>query len=80
MEPAGDAESAGFSPACVISNCTALDAGSVLHNDGALRQQVAMAHVPDLQRDEAASAWLAVDAEAEQREFTHPVFHLEPDP
>ena len=38
----------------------------MLHDDGARRHLVAMTHVPDLERDEVASAQLAVDAEVEQ--------------
>jgi len=38
-----------------------------------------MAHVPDPERDEVASAQLAVDAQVEEREFAHPAFHLKTD-
>lgn len=38
-----------------------------------------MTHVPDLERDEVASAQLAVDAEVEQCEFAPPSLHLEGD-
>jgi hypothetical protein len=51
----------------------------VLHDDGACRHLVAMAHVPDLESDEIASAQLAVDAQVEQREFAYATHHLEAD-
>jgi hypothetical protein len=38
-----------------------------------------MAHVPDLESDEIASAQLAVDAQVEQREFAYATLHLEAD-
>ena len=38
-----------------------------------------MAHVPDFEGDEVASAQLAVDAQVEEREFAHPAFHLQTD-
>jgi len=36
-----------------------------------------MTYVPDLERYEIAAAQLAVDAQVEEREFAHPVLHLE---
>lgn len=51
----------------------------VLHDDSARRHLVAVAHVPDLQRDKIAAAQLAVDAEVEQGEFAHSSLHLEAD-
>lgn len=52
--------------------------GLVLHDDGARRHLIAMAHVPNLESDEVTAAQLAVDAEVEQGEFTNPAVHLEP--
>lgn len=45
----------------------------------ARRHLVAVAHVPDLQRDKIAAAQLAVDTEVEQGEFAHSSLHLEAD-
>ena len=36
-----------------------------------------MAHVPDFEGDEVASAQLAVDAQVEEREFAQRALHLE---
>jgi hypothetical protein len=44
----------------------------VLHDDGARRHLVAVAHVPDLESDEIAAAQLAVNAEVEQGKLAHP--------
>lgn len=37
---------------------------------------VGVAHVPDLEGDEVASAELAVDAQIEERKFAHAALHL----
>ena len=44
----------------------------VLHDDGAGRHLIAVAHVPYLEGDEIASTQLAVDAKVEERQFAHP--------
>jgi hypothetical protein len=54
--------------------------GLVLHDDGAARQLIAVTHVSDLERDEVAAAKLAVDAQIEEGQLTHTVFHLKPNP
>lgn len=38
-----------------------------------------MTDVSDLEGDEIASAKLAVDIQVEEREISHPPFHLQPD-
>ena len=53
--------------------------GLVLDDDGACRHLVAVAHVPDLEADQVASAQLAIDAEVEEGQFPNPVFYLQPD-
>jgi hypothetical protein len=49
----------------------------VLHHDSPRGQLLAVANVPDLEGNEGASTKLAVDPQIEEREFAHPVFHLE---
>jgi hypothetical protein len=61
---------------CVISEMHRT-LGLVLHHNGTCRHQVAVTYVPDLERDEIAAAQLAVDAQVEQRKFSHPALHLE---
>ena len=51
--------------------------GLVLHDDGACRNLVAMADIPDFESDEVASAKLAVDAQVEERKFAHSILHLQ---
>jgi hypothetical protein len=51
----------------------------VLHDNGTRRHLVSMAHIPDFEGDEVASSQLAVDAEVEERQFSHPALHLEAD-
>lgn len=54
--------------------------GLVLHHDSSRGNLVAVADVAHLQRDEVASAKLAVDAQVEEREFADPVLHLKTNP
>jgi hypothetical protein len=49
------------------------------HDDGARRHLVAVAHVPHPERDEVAATQLAVDAQVEQGELSHPAVHMESD-
>jgi hypothetical protein len=51
----------------------------VLHDDGARRHLVSMAHVPHPEGDAVAAAQLAVDAHVEEGELSHPGLHLETD-
>jgi hypothetical protein len=51
--------------------------GLVLHDDGARRHLVAMAHVPYPEGDEIAATQFAVDPQVEEGEFTDPPLHLE---
>src|SRR4051812_28043091 len=53
--------------------------GLVLHDDGARAHLLAVAYVPDLERDEIAAAELAVDAQVEEGKFPNPLLHLEAD-
>lgn len=53
--------------------------GLALHDDGACRHLVAMADVPDFEAYQVASAWLAVDAQVEERKFAHAALHLKAD-
>ena len=63
---------------CPRRSCTARRF-LVLHDDRACGHLVAVAHVPDFEGDEIASAQLAVDAQIEEREFASTAFHLEAD-
>lgn len=51
--------------------------GLVLHDDGARRHLVTMAHVPYPEGDEIAAAQFAVDTQVEEGEFADPPRHLE---
>jgi len=49
----------------------------VLHDDGARCHLVAVTDVPHFQADEVTASQLAIDAEVEQRQLTHPLLHLQ---
>jgi hypothetical protein len=52
----------------------------VLHDDVTRCQLIAVTHVSDLQSNQIATPELAIDAQVEERKFTHSVFHLHRDP
>ena len=90
MEPAGEEEVLRLQPGQLDPGLQGVPGGLrylelhralglVLHDDGPRCHLVSMAHVPDFEGDEVASSQLAVDAQVKEREFVHPVFHLETD-
>jgi len=48
----------------------------VLHHHRQASHGVTVADISNFERDEVAASKLAIDAEVEQRELAHAVFHL----